>query len=78
MLNILPTNKRVPVLVNLQGSDGKHGGVNGKPKKDCSNKRTYVVDEDMLSDILVEMASLRSTVIELQHHLIGVSYQYYD
>lgn len=34
--------------------------------------KTYTIDEQLLAEMMAEVVSLRNTVVELQHHLIGV------
>ena len=36
------------------------------------SRREYKIDEELLSSIMSEIGSLKNTVVELQHHLIGV------
>jgi len=47
-------------------------------KMSYSAPRTYTIDEDFLGAIISEVNSLRQTIVELEHHLIGVRAEYYS
>ena len=48
-------------------------GLSDKKIIGKSPPRVYTIDDELLGSIMAEMTSLKNTVVELQHHLIGVS-----
>lgn len=47
-------------------------GMNSK-RQSAGPQRAHQLDEETLGSILLEVNSLRNSLVELQHHLIGVS-----
>jgi len=48
-------------------------GVNTKLNKLPLYTRSRSIDEEMYDEVILDVVSLKTTLVELQHYLIGVS-----